>query len=140
MARKHIPKKIKDEISKLSKGACEYCKWFKDFSPPGFACEHIIPLFREGTDELENLADSCFACNMPKHTFTTALDPFTNQTVPLFHPRKDNWNDHFNWSNDLLKMEGLTPTGRATILRLKTNREATVNLRRVLIGNGHPPD
>lgn len=60
--------------------------------------------------------------------------------VSLFHPRKDNWKDHFKWSDDFLFMEGVTPTGRATIIRLKTNRTAIVNLRKILIGNGHPPE
>ena len=93
-----------------------------------------------GTNELLNLAKACDACNGSKHTAISAPDPLTNQAVPLFHPRKDNWHDHFKWSDDLLRMEGLTPIGRATIARLKTNRPAIVNLRRVLIGFGHPPD
>ena len=139
MNRTYIPKAIRDEIERLSRGCCEYCKYLQMYSPSKFANEHIIPLVLGGTNELSNLAKACSACNSSKYTAINALDPETNETVPLFHPRKDNWEEHFQWSDDLLEMEGLTPIGRATILRLKTNRPEIVNLRRVLIGLGHPP-
>lgn len=64
----------------------------------------------------------------------------TNQIVPLFHPRNDDWYAHFKWRDDFLIMEGLTPTGRATIIVLDTNNQEIINLRRVLIGHGHPPE
>lgn len=87
-----------------------------------------------------NLARACQACNGSKYTATTAIDPISGEEVPLFHPRKEDWNDHFKWTTDLLRMEGISPTGRATIIRLKTNRPALINLRQLLINNGHPPD
>lgn len=93
-----------------------------------------------GSNDLSNLAKACYGCNGSKFTAINALDPITNQIVPLFHPRKDTWKDHFKWSEDYLLMIGLTPKGRATILRLKTNRPAQINLRKVTLGLGHPPD
>ncbi len=86
------------------------------------------------------MARACDVCNGSKYIAPTAIDPKSNKTVPLFHPRKDNWHAHFKWSDDLLKMEGLTSIGRATINRLKTNRKEIMNLRSVLIGHRHPPD
>ena len=140
MPSKYIPQKIKDEVRKRAKGSCEYCKCLKKFVPGSFACEHINPSVRGGTYNLDNLAECCSGCNQSKFTAISAPDPHTNQSVPLYHPRKDNWRDHFKWSEDLLKMEGLTPTGRATIIRLQTNREELINLRKITIGIGHPPD
>ena len=52
-----------------------------------------------------------------KSNKTHALDPATGIEVPLFHPRRDDWHEHFAWSPDHLYLIGLTPTGRATIRR-----------------------
>lgn len=140
MANVYIPKHIQDEVERLSKGCCEYCKYLQMYSPSKFVNEHIIPLILGGSSEVSNLAKACSACNGSKYTAITAIDPITNKIVPLFHPRKQIWEDHFRWSKNLLLMEGITPTGRATILKLKTNRPRLINLRRVLIGLEHPPN
>lgn len=140
MSRIYIPKSIRDEVERLSKGCCEYCKYLQMFSPSKFVNEHIIPLALGGTNELMTLAKACAACNSSKYIAITAFDPVTQESVSLFHPRQQDWNDHFKWSEDLLYMEGITPTGRVTIIRLKTNRQELVNLRKALIGWGHPPE
>jgi hypothetical protein len=59
-------------------------------------------------------------------------DPVTGETVALYHPRTDTWEDHFLWSDDKLLMIGKTPTGRATIARIQLNRDGVVNLREVV--------
>jgi hypothetical protein len=60
--------------------------------------------------------------------------------VPLFHPRRDRWGDHFAWNADFTRIVGLTPTGRATVEKLQLNRVGVVNLRRVMLIAGlHPP-
>jgi hypothetical protein len=79
-------------------------------------------------------------CNGHKAMAITAPDPVTGQDAPLFHPRTQEWSHHFRWSEDLLRLQGLTPTGRATIERLRLNRVEVMNLRRVLRDAGlHPP-
>lgn len=138
--KNYIPNSLRKQVIERAKGCCEYCKYLKSFCGDPFIVEHIIPLILKGTNNLMNLAWSCNGCNQYKHAAVSAPDPVTDQIVPLYHPRKDNWHDHFKWSGDLTKMEGLTPTGRATVIRLKTNREELINLRRVTIGHGHPPD
>lgn len=140
MPKKYIPKEIRLQVEERAGGSCEYCKCLKNFSPDPFACEHIIAFVLGGTSNEDNLAQSCGGCNSAKHTAIEALDPITNQIVPLFHPRKDIWSDHFEWSDDFLLMIGKTPTGRATIIRLKTNRPSLINLRGVLkLIKKHPP-
>jgi 5-methylcytosine-specific restriction endonuclease McrA len=79
--------------------------------------DHIIPISLNGTNDLENLAIACRSCNASKYNVVTAIDPLTNKIVPLFHPRKDDWAAHFTWSENLLKMNGKTAIGRATISR-----------------------
>ncbi|WP_235526708.1 hypothetical protein [Nostoc piscinale] len=68
-------------------------------------------------------------------------EPLTGETVPLYHPRQQLWNENFAWNHDFTLVIGLTPTGRATVETLQLNREGVVNLRRVLYAMGeHPPE
>ena len=50
------------------------------------------------------------------------------------------WQEHFEWIDNGLRLQGKTPIGRATISRLKMNQERIVRARRnwILAGN-HPP-
>jgi hypothetical protein len=102
--------------------------------------EHIEPRSRGGPTRAENLALSCQGCNNHKYNKTTATDPVSGTEVPLFHPRKHSWREHFAWSDNRTEVVGLTPTGRATVVALELNREGLVNLRRILFAAGeHPP-
>lgn len=88
----------------------------------------------------DNLALACQGCNNHKYTKSQGLDPATGSVVPLFHPRRQRWRDHFIWSADFTEALGITPTGRATVDALRLNREGLVNLRRLLYAAGeHPP-
>jgi hypothetical protein len=53
----------------------------------------------------------------------------TGRTVKLFHPRRQKWPEHFQWSADGARILGLTATGRATIEALQMNNDLIVNLR-----------
>ena len=112
-----------------------------EFSPDSFSVDHIVPRSRGGTDDLNNLAFACLGCNGRKSIAITEPDPITGEDVRLYNPRLDKWKTHFAWSPDFLYLFGLTPIGRATIERLKLNREGVVNLRRALYKlDKHPPD
>ncbi len=92
-----------------------------------------------GKTVLDNLAFACGGCNRCKSTKTTGFDPDNGQDVPLFHPREQEWHDHFIWNEEFTLMVGITATGRATINMLRLNRPGVVNLRRVLVVmNEHP--
>ena len=66
--------------------------------------------------------------------------PLSGEIIPLYHPRQQNWSDHFSWSDDYTLMIGLTPVGRITVEVLRLNRKGLVNLRRILYAMGeHPP-
>lgn len=127
-------------VEERAGGLCEYCQCTQDFSPQPFTLEHIIPKSKAGTDDLDNLALACSACNNSKYDKTESIDPLTKQTVLLFHPRKDVWNEHFMWNKDFTEIIGLTKTGRATVKTLKLNRERIVKIRKSLYLLGkHPP-
>ena len=74
--------------------------------------EHIIPLVAGGISAAENLCLSCYRCNGFKGPRQDARDPYDGQIVPLFHPRRQHWREHFAWSNDGVTVSGLTPSGR----------------------------
>jgi hypothetical protein len=127
-------------IKQRANNCCEYCKSQAKFSPDSFSIEHIIPRSKGGTSDLDNLAVACQGCNNFKYSHTQAIDPITGELAQIYHPRQQDWQDHFTWSRDLTQMLGLTPIGRATIERLRLNREGVVNLRQALASiDQHPP-
>lgn len=89
---------------------CEYCH--RGVADAGWHVDHVIPRSAGGSEELENLAVSCARCNVNKREATSASDPLTFRTAPLFNPRQDAWDTHFRRINHFLA--GTTATGRAT--------------------------
>ena len=123
-----------------AKHCCEYCISQQKYSPDYFSVEHVIPRVKKGNDALYNLTYSCLACNNHKFTATEAIDPVSGSLCPLYNPRLDRWEDHFCWSADYSQLLGITPTGRATIEKLRLNRPYVINLRVVLAAiKKHPP-
>ena len=82
---------------------------------------------------------ACQGCNGHKYTKMSGRDPVTGTTVPLFHPRRQRWRDHFVWNDDFQFIIGRTPIGRATVEALHLNREGLINLRRLLYPAGELP-
>ncbi len=138
MAKRKIS--LREFVSERAEGRCEYCRSPAAFAHQSFSLEHIRPRSRKGKRSPTNLALSCQGCNNHKYNRTKAADPVSGAGVSLFHPRRHSWGDHFAWSEDATQILGLTPLGRATVEALQLNREALVNLRRVLVQAGeHPP-
>ena len=82
----------------------------------------------------DNLALACHRCNLHKGTNLSSVDPKTGAVVPLFHPRRDDWNEHFTLEG--ARIVGETPTGRATVLLLHFNVRRRIELREGLIAEG----
>jgi 5-methylcytosine-specific restriction endonuclease McrA len=135
-----ISTRLRRQVAERARRRCEYCLSPADYAPDPFSVDDIVPRVRGGNSRLSNLAYSCQACNNHKYISTTALDPVSGETVPLYNPRHHLWRDHFTWSEDSVRLVGLTPIGRAAIDRLRLNRPSVVNLRRLLLAVGqHPP-
>lgn len=129
----------RERVFRRAKGCCEYCHSQQAFSSDDFAVEHIVPKSAGGGDDLENLALSCQGCNNRKYVAVSAADPVSGEVVPIYNPRQHSWAEHFLWSTDHSLMIGISPIGRATVVRLELNRPNVVNLRRVLAAAGlHP--
>jgi hypothetical protein len=102
--------------------------------------EHLVPRSQGGSNEEANLWLSCSLCNRYKGAHTSATDPLTSEATQLFNPRRDSWSEHFLWSIDGVRIEGITPVGRATVEALKLNNELAVEVRRNWVRAGwHPP-
>ncbi len=97
----------------------QYCLMRQSLQGATFHVEHIIPRARGGASELSNLALACPSCNLHKTDRTMAVDPETGESVPLFHPGQQVWSDHFRFCD--ARIQGLTPSGRATVAVLDLN-------------------
>jgi 5-methylcytosine-specific restriction endonuclease McrA len=120
--------RLKRQVRERAGNRCEYCQTHQDDSPLStLQIEHITPRKHGGSDRLENLALACLECNLHKGSNLAGIDPDSGQVIPLFNPRMDHWDDHFNWSGILIV--GKTPTGRATVSVLCMNSDDHLALR-----------
>lgn len=114
---------------------CEYCLVRQEHVPfARLQIEHVRPKKHGGDDSLENLALACNRCNFSKGPNLSGIDPETRSVALLFNPREQRWQDHFVYRGALI--EGLTPTGRATVGVLNMNERHRVQLREDLIRLG----
>lgn len=89
--------------------------------------EHVIPKKHGGADDEENLALACVDCNLHKGANLTGIDPDTGIVTELFHPRRDVWDEHFQW--DGVFITGVTPAGRTTVRVLELNKSERIDVR-----------
>ena len=122
-------------------GRCEYCRirgW-------PLTIDHVLPkaMWKAAAraksqpppgdpDDPTNLVAACFACNLAKWKAIAGRDPLSGQVERLFDPRRDTWDEHFAWVDDGLMMVGTSTIGRATVQRLRPNRDIYLEQRRVL--------
>jgi hypothetical protein len=111
---------------------CEYCQFPAEIAQLPFQIDHIISQKLHGPTVAENLALSCERCN--SHKGPLAAGYLEGRHVPLFHPRKDRWSDHFEWHGPYLV--GKTDVGKVTIDVLAINLPYRVTLRAALIEEG----
>ncbi len=119
---------------------CEYCQTSEALSGQACQIDHIVPRSLNGLSQENNLCLACVDCNRYKLSQTTTLDPQSGEIVPLFNPRAQIWNEHFEWSEDGIKINGITNIGRATVIALRMNRPIVVAARAAWSSIGrHPP-
>lgn len=128
----------RQQIRQLANNCCEYCRIAQEDWLAKFQIDHIIPLKHGGKDDLSNLCLACLKCNSFKGPNVAALDPATGEATKLYHPRQQNWDEHFQIEADAT-LTGLSPEGRATIAVLRINEEARVKQRQVSMQLGDYP-
>ncbi|HMQ52466.1 MAG TPA: HNH endonuclease signature motif containing protein [Anaerolineae bacterium] len=141
MPRPYLSAEVEQQIRQAAKHRCGYCLSPQHLVMARLEIEHIIPLAKGGSSEPDNLWLACPLCNRYKADKTEALDPQTGQITPLFNPRTQNWFSHFRWSEDGLRIIGLTAVGRVTVtaLHLADDPDALIVRSYWVMVGWHPP-
>jgi 5-methylcytosine-specific restriction endonuclease McrA len=111
----------KQSVRERARYLCEYCHSLELLSANRFTIDHIVPRSLGGLDDIENLALACRRCNERRYNFVAGIDPQTQEIVPIFNPRQQQWAEHFIWTVDGTVIQGSTPIGRATCIRFDLN-------------------
>jgi hypothetical protein len=91
----------------------------------------------------ERAGERCEYCRVPQSALQlrfqvdhiiAGLDSQSGQLVRLFHPRTDDWNEHFQFVEALLV--GTTSVGRATVQVLAMNADEPLRFRTALLQEG----
>jgi 5-methylcytosine-specific restriction endonuclease McrA len=109
---------LRTRVRRAAADRCGYCRTSQAYVPWPLEIDHIMPRARGGSDAEDNLWLACRACNLFKGQQTYGRDPLTGRRVRLFHPRRQHWRRHFQWSQDGVVILGRTATGRATVVAL----------------------
>ena len=137
----YLPAALKRLVRERFADRCGYCRTAEHLTATQFEIEHIEPRAAGGETVFENLCLACPMCNRFKSDSSSAVDPVTAASAPLFNPQLQHWPEHFAWSDDATEIIGLSPVGRATAAALRMNRPAMIRVRRMWAAMGeHPPE
>ena len=138
---RYISPDLSRRVRTSARNRCGYCLSPQRLVMARLEIEHIIPLVKGGTNDESNLWLACPLCNGHKSSKVDAIDPETEETVPLFNPRTQIWRDHFRWSNNGTQVVGITPVGRATVVALRLDSDPdAIEVRQYWVKAGwHPP-
>jgi hypothetical protein len=141
MARSRIPIEVDRRIREAAQNRCGYCLSPQYLVMARLEIEHIVPVAKGGSNEEFNLWLACPLCNRYKSDKTEAIDPKTGALVPLFNPRDQRWGEHFRWTEDGIRITGLSATGRATVAALHLSDDPDVLEVRSywVLAGWHPP-
>lgn len=129
-----ITPEIRALVRERAASRCEYCHKPDAFGTYGYHVDHIVPLVHGGTSDSDNLAWACFECNVAKGRDIASYDRLTGLLTPLFHPRHDHWQDHFEFDGPTLIAK--TAIGRVTISVLRLNHPDLIETRMLLMEAG----
>jgi hypothetical protein len=100
--------------------------------------DHIIALKHGGQTNFGNLVLCCRLCNRHKGTDIASIDAETGLLQVLFHPRLDQWPNHFRLNADGV-LVARTAAARVTIQLWRLNRPERIAEREALLGKGFLP-
>lgn len=129
-----ISESLRRLVAERAAYRCEYCLIHEEDSYSTHQVDHIISRKHGGRSSTDNLAYSCFRCNVWKGTDIGSLNPSTGEFSRLFHPRRHRWEDHFVLRD--FRIEPLTDEGEATVRLLKLNLDKRVVERKLLAAIG----
>ncbi len=135
----YVSDKLRQKIVDQAGDRCGYCLGEQRYIFEPLEIDHLLPTGKGGTDDEENLWLACRFCNSRKGMQTQGFDELTKKKLPLFNPRKQNWNRHFTIENGI-EIVGKTSVGRATVNALQMNNHLVITVcKNWLIAGWYPP-
>ncbi len=113
---RHIPKALRQTVALRANYCCEYCRLPELAVMLRFQVEHIISIQHGGKTILSNLAFSCPICNSRKGPNIGTVLEDEETFIRFFHPRKDDWDKHFEIQNGLILPKSQIGEATAKIL------------------------
>src|SRR5712692_7438828 len=104
MSRKRLSPALRKQVASDFQNRCAYCHSLVMVTGARLVIDHIVPEVAGGEARLANLCLACHSCNEFKGIQTRAIDPLSRRRVPLFHPRRQRWSNHFAWSADATRL------------------------------------
>lgn len=132
-----VPVGLRQRVTVRAQERCEYCRFPQAESFFTFEMEHIIAEKHGGPTTAANLALACPFCNRAKGSDLGSLDPETGILTAFFHPRTQQWADHFRAAG--VQIMPLTPEGRVTARILQFNHPDRLAERQALQAAGVNP-
>ena len=130
----YVPAALRRLVVERAGNRCEYCLFPQAASLFALEIEHIIAEKHRGETIAENLALACPHCNRLKGSDLGSIDAENNRLTPLFHPRQQQWTEHFRLSG--AEISPLTAEGRVTVFLLQFNHPDRLAERQILIASG----
>ena len=127
----YISTALRKQVTNRADSKCEYCKFSQALSFFTFEMEHIISEKHDGGTTLDNLALACPPCNRAKGSDLGSIDSVTQKLTPFFHPRLQQWSEHFRFAN--VSIVPLTAEGRVTEKILQFNSLDRISERDYLL-------
>jgi HNH endonuclease len=141
MARAYISADIERRVCRDARNRCGYCLSPQHLVMARLEIDHIILVSKGGSNDESNLWLACPICNRYKSDKREGIDPETGTTIKLFNPRTQSWSEHFQWTQEGLRIIGRSPTGRVTVITLHLDDDPdAIEVRSYWVKVGwHPP-
>ena len=134
----HQPQKLRDAVRQRAKSCCEYCLIPETHHPlQRLHVDHIFGKKHGGQTVLSNLALACAECNRKKGIALGSRKHADGEFIPLFNPRIDNWNEHFELNWAIIRPQ--TDVGEITVKILGLNDDVRITFREYLMLIGAYP-
>ncbi|MBZ5617463.1 MAG: HNH endonuclease [Acidobacteriia bacterium] len=133
----NVSEELRTQVARRAEHRCEYCLISEADAGFSHQVDHVVSRKHGGSSTANNLAFACVLCNRHKGTDIASIDLLTGKAVRLFHPRHDQWTDHFRLEGPVIAP--ISTCGAATVRILRLNAPERIAERRLLQSLGRFP-
>lgn len=137
MERPYIDRQLRRLVATRADHLCEYCLIHEQDTALGCAVDHIISLKHGGETNADNLAYACIFCNRFKGSDIGSIIWQTKELTRFYHPRRDNWLEHFHLEDYFI--QPITDIGEVTARILGFNQQSRLLERQLLMSKNKYP-